>query len=306
MAKAPRDFYKVLGVSRKASTKDIKQAYRRLARQYHPDVTGDDEAATQRFREITEAYDTLVDPARRRNYDLFGRPDDSALAGLSDDLTRAFDQLKSLFVRGPTEPSPGVDAELDARVTFQEAWTGARKDIPVTLTRPCATCHGTGTDAGKSCAACKGRGARIQTEQLAVTIPAGVDDGTRLRLKQRGSAGQNQGPPGDLYLRIAVDDDERFERDDDTLFTEVRVGLRDAMLGSAVDVPLPDGSQVTMTVPPGTQGGQVFRLRGKGFPRITTGARGDLLVTVQLRVPRKLGADAHALLQELSEVVPDL
>jgi molecular chaperone DnaJ len=342
-----RDYYRTLGVSKGASDAEIKRAYRRLARQLHPDVTGDDPRSTERFKEITEAYEVLSDPRRRRSYDLFGgpgptgRPGSDAgpqpFAGFAD----AFTEVLRRTQRRSAGPEPGIDVERTLAVTLAEAATGCEKVLELDVTRPCAVCEGkgwpkdkppetcpdcagTGTKGGTfplkrtcprceglgnvrryTCKACAGEGHKRDKERLKVTVPAGVDDGTRLRLKGRGEAGRNGGIAGDLYVVVEVEPDPRFERDGADLRTTLRVGLRDALLGGRAEVPLPDGSAV-MTIPPGTQGGQIFRIRGRGMPRLAGDRSGDVLVTVQLRIPRELSADARALVEKLAAAVPEL
>lgn len=343
---SPRDYYKTLGVSKGATEAEIKRAYRRLARQLHPDVTGDDPRSTERFKEITEAYEVLSDPRRRRNYDLFGAPADRGRpapdAGpqpFADFADAVADVLRRTQRKGG--PEPGVDVERTVQITLTEAATGCEKLVDLDLMRPCESCagkgfpsdkppepcpdcQGSGTKGGAfplkrtcrrceglgtvrryTCKACAGEGQRREKETLKVTIPAGVDDGTRLRLKGRGEAGRHNGAPGDLYVVVAVDADARFERDGADLKTTVRVGLRDALLGGRTEVPLPDGSAV-MTIPAGTQGGQVFRVRGRGMPRMNGGRPGDVLVTVQLRIPRELSPDARAMIEKLAGILPEL
>ncbi len=274
-----RDYYEVLGVRRKATEREIKQAFRRLAREFHPDVTGDDPVATERFKEITEAYECLSDAQKRRRYDLFGAPGDdggSLFDGFAD-VSGAVDAIRDLFRRGEEDPVPGEDLEIDVDVPFRTAFEGGK--VPLVLTP---------------------RGGKAQT--LTITVPPGVDNGSRLRLREKGMAGKKGGPPGDLFVRVEVEDDPRFFRDKKDLYVEVKVPLKDALVGGRVEVPLPDGS-LTMTVPPGTQGGQVFRLAEKGFVVLGKKERGDLFVTVQLRVPKKVGAKAHALIQQLDELL---
>jgi molecular chaperone DnaJ len=341
---AARDYYKVLGVPRKATQREIKAAYRRLARKYHPDVTGEDDHATERFKEITEAYETLSDPKRRRAYDLFGtaKDDTGPFDGFADGVS-GFADLFGDFFRGgdPTKPAPGVDVEVDLEVTFQEAFDGAQKVVEAELLRPCSECEGRGAPkdvkpgpcdecdgtgkvgaAGplpfkracprcdgrgrvypKKCKACRGKGSRQEKERLKVTVPPGVDDGSRLRLKKRGAAGHNGGPPGDLYVRVSVADDERFERDGEDVHTQVRVPVSVALLGGHAEVDTPTG-RARLTVPAGTQGGQVFRLRDKGFAALGGKRRGDLYVTVQLSVPR-LDDSQRRQVEELRDVVSD-
>jgi molecular chaperone DnaJ len=334
---APRDYYKTLGVRKGATDAEIKRAYRKLARQLHPDVTGDDPKSTEKFKQITEAYEVLSDPKRRRTYDLFGAPSSSSapdppFAGFADAFA---DVLRRNQRR--TGPEPGIDVERTLRVTLHEAATGCEKHIDVELLRPCAVCEGkgypkdkppetcpecggTGTKGGTfplkrtctkcdgegvirkyTCKACAGEGNKRVSERLKVTVPAGVDTGTKLRLKGRGEAGKGGGPAGDLYVVIEVHGDPRFERDGADLKTTLRIGIKDALLGGRAEVPLPDGSAV-MTIPAGTQGGQVFRIRGRGMPRLNGDKAGDVLVTVQLKVPKHLSPDTRALVEKIPEL----
>lgn len=329
-------------MTRRAGEREIKAAYRRLARQYHPDVTGDDRTATERFKEITEAYECLSDPRRRRTYDLFGHPQGGGGSGPFEGFGKGIKDFADLFQesfrqRDATKPHPGVDVEVDLDVTLQEAFEGAQKTVEAELYRPCTDCGGEGAPKGTRrqtcpdckgtgkagtkgplpfrrscvgcvgkgtiptdrCRACKGRGARTLKERLKVTVPAGVDTGARLRLKGRGSAGENGGPSGDLYVRIRVVEHPRFERRGDDLWTEVRIPVSEAILGGNVEVELPVGGTARMSVPPGTQGGQVFRLREKGFPSLGKGSHGDLLVTVQLKVPTEIDPKAREMLDRL-------
>jgi molecular chaperone DnaJ len=298
--KKTRDYYEVLDVPRNADERAIKQAYRKLARLYHPDVTGDDGPATERFREITQAYETLSDPKRRRSYDLFGAPGQQGAVdgfGLDDALA----QIRSIFTRDKSGPRPGVDVEVDVTVTFAEAFTGAKKDVKVVLDRPCKTCGGSGKVTGERCKTCRGQGARLTDDTLVVTIPRGIADLSRLRLKGRGPVGEHQGPPGDLYVVVHVSPDRRFERDGDTLLTEVWVKASTALLGGTTDVGLPDETHVTMTVPAGTQGGQVFRLREQGFAGPGKSGRGDVLVTLHIALPKKLSDEERVLIEKVRD-----
>jgi DnaJ-class molecular chaperone len=240
-----------LGVDRNASEGDIKRAYRKLARELHPDITGDDPRATERFKEVTVAYETLSDAQRRRSYDMFGNRDAPPPQGVSLDLDSLLDQVFPSRKKKP-RPEPGVDLEKPLPVTFIESYTGCIKSL----------------------------------DRIKVTVPAGVDTGTRLRLKAQGGKGFDGGPDGDLYVLIHVADDSRFRRDGDDVVVDITVPLKTVMLGGAVDIPLPDGS-ARMTVPASTQGGRVFRLRNKGFPRpgAAPAVRGDLLATVRVQIP---------------------
>lgn len=266
-----RDYYRLLGVDRSANEGDIKRAYRKLARELHPDVTGDDPRATERFKEITVAYETLSDQQRRRSYDMFGTKDAPPPQGINLDLDSLLDQVFPNRKKKP-RPEPGIDLEKSLQVTFIESFTGCTKPL----------------------------------ERIKVVVPAGVDDGTRLRLKGQGSKGFDGGPDGDLYVVIRVADDDRFRRDGPDVLVDVPVPLKTVLLGGVVDIPLPDGS-ARMTVPATTQGGRVFRLRGKGFPKAGSGAagpRGDVLATVRVQVPAVPAAlvdDVMALLGKLGQ-----
>jgi molecular chaperone DnaJ len=338
-----RDYYKVLGISRSASDVEIKRAYRRLARQLHPDVTGDDPRSTERFKEITHAYEVLSDSKRRRAYDMFGAPDGAGGRAAPPDGFGIGDLFEEIFGKSAKKPAePGVDVEHDVRVTFAEGFSGTERTVDVQLNRtcsvcagkghpqdqppkPCTDCKGTGVKMGatlplrracptcdgrgkifvKVCSACGGEGTRVEKDHLKVTIPPGVDTGTRLRLRGKGAAGKHGGPTGDLYVVVTVEPDERFERHGDDLVTDLRIGLKDALLGGKVDVALPDGA-ARMAIPPGTQGGQTFRIKGRGFKKLANGVPGDVLVTVQLRVPRTLNDSQRALIEQLADAVPDL
>jgi len=267
-----RDYYRQLGVPREASDADIKRAYRKLARELHPDVTGDDPRATEQFKAITEAYEVLSDPQRRRSYDLFGTRDAPPPGGAGVpplDLDGVLDQLFP-GRKKRKRPEPGTDAERSLRISFAEAYTGVTRALD---------------------------GA------LKVVVPAGIDDGARLRVRGKGGRGADGGPDGDLYVQIHVDPHPTFRRDGDDVLVDVVAPLSTMLLGGAVAVPLPAGAAVKMTVPAGTQGGQVFRLRGKGFVHSPGGdACGDVLATIQIRIPQVDDGDraaVDALLQRL-------
>lgn len=263
-----RDFYRLLGVDKNATEGDIKRAYRKLARELHPDVTGNDPRATERFKQVTEAWETLSDPQRRRSYDLFGTKDQPPPGGpgLNLDLDSLLEQLFPGRKKKP-RPEPGVDMEKTLTISFVDSYIGCTKPL----------------------------------EHLKVVVPAGVNDGTRLRLKGQGRKGFDGGPDGDLYIVIRVDADPRFSRAGDDVLVEVPTPLRTVLLGGQIEIPLPDGS-ARMTIPAGTQGGRVFRLRGKGFSHKNGAARGDLLATVFVQIPAvpvELRDDVEALLTRL-------
>jgi curved DNA-binding protein len=260
-----RDYYRILGVPKGADVSEVKRAYRKLARELHPDVTGDDPRATERFKQVTEAYEVLSDPQRRRSYDLFGTKDSPPPGGdgFSLDLDGILDQVFPNRKKKP-RPEAGVDVDDGVRISFHEAFSGCEKVLA---------------------------GSKIK-----VTIPAGVDDGTRLRLKGQGGKGEGGGPDGDRYVRVTVDDDPNFRRDGLDVLVDVTVALKTVLLGGVVDIPLcgVGAGSVTMTLPAATQGGQVFRLRGKGFLKLNGTLRGDLLATVQVKIPVVDEADRSA------------
>ena len=268
VASVARDYYRILGVEKGASEADIKRAYRKLARELHPDVTGDDPRATERFKQCTEAYEVLSDPQRRRSYDLFGSKDAPPPGGpgLNFDLDALLDSVFPGRKKKP-KPEPGVDVDDAVRVSFHEAYSGCEK---------------------------------VLRDKVKLTIPAGVEDGTRLRLRGKGGKGDGGGPDGDRYVRVSVDDDAVFARAGLDVVCDVKVPLSVVVLGGSVDVLLPGlpagggAPSVKMTIPAGTQGGQVFRLRGKGFVKLGSPARGDLLLTVQVKIPAVGDADREA------------
>ena len=343
-----RDYYEILGVHRKATPKEIKAAFRQIARENHPDVTGDDPQATALFKEATEAYECLSDEKQRRTYDLFGHPDDNGLPGFSmpgfENLGFVSDIIADFVGKGadPTAKEPGVDMEIALDITFDEAFLGCEKTIDTHLRRPCSDCEGKGApkDAtwseckscegsgkktkigpipfGRGCTTCRARGevpsqkcrgchgtgARDEKGKVRVRVPAGARDGSKLRLKGRGAAGANGGAPGDLYVKLTVAADDLHERDGDDLLSQVRVGLFDALYGCEQEVKLP-GGKTRFKVPPGTQGGQTFRLRGKGFVKGSQKDRGDAYVTVQVRLPKEIGGEDKALFDALRERNPN-
>ena len=331
-----KDFYKTLGLTESASEADIKKAYRKLSKQYHPDAPGGDET---RFKEISSAYDVLGDPAKRKEYDEVRRLGPMAGAGNPfggftnttnfrvDDLG---DILGGLFnrgrARGPQRPGPrrGADLEATLHLGFDDAVKGITTTVNVTSDAACGTCSGTGAAPGTSpviCGACGGRGVRDENQGLfsfstpcrecagtgmkvetpcptcagsgivhrprgiKVRIPAGVEDGQRIRVKGRGGAGANGGPSGDLFVTAKVAPHPLFGRKGKHLTLTVPVTFAEATLGATITVPTLDGT-VTLRIPEGTPSGKTFRVKGRGAP--VAGAPGDLLVTVEVAVPSSL------------------
>jgi molecular chaperone DnaJ len=347
------DFYVVLGLTRGATESDIKRAYRRLARRFHPDINPGDRAAEVRFRQILEAYETLVDPDRRSRYEAGVRPDtasegrgsgfegfDFSPRGAEPAVTFGDLFADVLRDRGRTPPpaARGADLHLDVQLSFHEAFGGVSRPIVVTrrvscrrcagtgrarasgapclvchgrgtarsvrghmvFSRPCGGCGGSGHQRPHPCELCTGLGQETRAETLEAGIPAGVADGECLRVEGMGNSGAGSGPSGDLYLTVHVAPHAVFRRDGHDLHVTVPVAVHEAALGARIDVPIPEGS-TRIRVPPGTQSGHRFRLRGRGMPT-RDGARGDLLVMVQLRLPAILDERSKELLREFGRI----
>jgi len=348
------DYYELLEVSRDASADDLKKAYRRLARQYHPDANPDDPAAEAKFKEISEAYAVLADDDARARYDRFGAEGLRGGAGgdpFNFDLNDIFENFfgGSPFgggrSRGPTGPPRGQDQEVVLDLDFEEAMFGVDRRVelrtavgcdscdgigatPGTLiqtcstcggqgqvrqvrqsllgqmmtTAPCPTCNGIGEEVPDPCSACGGEGRRMDTRSYEVRVPAGVDTGSTLRLTGRGAAGPRGGDSGDLYVHLRVADSDRFVREGDHLIAEQPVSMLQAALGARIEFETLDGPE-ELAIPPGTQPGEVLRLRGHGVPRLEGRGRGrgDLLISLRVDIPTKLSNDDEAVLRELAE-----
>ena len=325
-----RDFYDVLGVPRSASDKEVRQAFRRLARKYHPDVNPGDTKAEERFKEINRAYEVLSDTDKRKKYDRYGERWEQAEAfdqarragGAGGAFTQTFD-LGDLFGRGrgggrggPFEgifeaftgrrgPLRGQNVEYAAEVTLEEAFQGTTRLLGLQSEEACATCGGSGQIAGAVCHVCQGGGAVVRPKRLEVKIPAGVQDGARVRIAGEGHPGVGGGPRGDLYVVVRVRPHPRFERKGADLVTEAGVALEDAVLGGEVEVQTLSGKQVALKIPPLTQNGRVFRLSGLGMPKVEAKgknkARGDLLVRVRVVLPEALSDRERELFERLRE-----
>lgn len=344
------DHYATLGVSRDASAEDIKRAYRKLARQYHPDANQQDPASADRFKEITHAYEVLSDPAKRQRYDMFG--DDRAGVGATGfaDFGGISDLFATFFGGAPSSgsrragPMRGADILAQVELTLEEAETGVERDVeietlaecpdcggsgaaPGTFPTPCQDCGGTGeirqtrrtmlgnviTAATCSrcggtgqrihdpCPECSGRGVTPVVDTLTVRVPPGVDDGAQLRVTGRGQAGARGGRSGDLYVSIRVEPHPVFRRVGDDLGCEVAVPMTIAALGGEVEVPTLDGAEM-IEVSPGTQSGEVVRLRGLGMPRMDRAGRGELVALLKVEIPTDLDSEQAELLRELARL----
>ena len=334
-----KDLYEILGVSKTASADEIKKAYRKLARQFHPDRNPGDAAAEERFKEIQGAYDVLSDPEKRKQYDQLGsRMFQGAPGGggfqWSGDFGDLGDLLGGIFgrmggsasARARPRAERGADAGVAVNLSFEDSLKGLTTKIPVELEMPCATCGGSGAEPGttpticpvcrgrgvtsedegvfafsrpcprcggngtvieKPCRTCKGSGRQRRTKRYTVKIPAGVKDGTQIRLKGKGEPGLAGGPAGDLVVTTRVAASPLFERRGSDLVIEVPVTYAEAALGAEVEVPTPDG-RIALKVPAGTQDGKLLRIRGQGAPKLNGGGKGDLLARVRVVVPTKL------------------
>ncbi len=270
-----RDYYAVLGVATSADLREIRRAYRALARQYSPDVNFWDAGGRALFEEISEAYRVLSDPGARSMYDRFG-------ASLVD---RA------------ASPSGhrGDDLHATVALSFAAAARGVTLAVDLNRLSPCPACHGRG------CSECRS-GVRPMPESVSVAIPAGVDTGTQLRIPEQGHAGPFGGARGDLIVSTRVSDHPAFVRKGDNLHCEVPITIGEAILGARIRVPALDG-EATLVIPAGTQSGQAFRLRGRGVPRLHRDGAGDTYVTVRVEIPRGLDAHTQELVRELDRLV---
>jgi len=275
-----RDYYAVLGVAATAAPREIRQAYRRLARQYSPDVNFWDTTARALFDEIAEAYRILIDPDARSLYDRFGAQ--------PDPLTAA---------------RRGEDVHVAVELGFADAARGRTVELTVPRFSPCTACDAQGRTAVEVCDTCAGRGVRRQQDRVSVPIPAGVDSGMQVRVPGQGSAGPFGGPRGDLLVSTRVREHPFFVRKGEGVHCELPISVWEALRGTRVRVPTPQGEAV-IVVPPATQPGQVFRLRGQGLPRPGDDAAGDLFVTVRVEVPGGLDARTDELVRELERLVP--
>jgi molecular chaperone DnaJ len=318
---AGKDYYAILGVDKKATAKEIKQAYRKLARKYHPDVNPGDKSAEAKFKEINSAHEVLSDPEKRKKYDQFGEnwqhADQFAQAGRQqgtwgyspggttfeftdvggEGFGSIFDSiLGGLGGRRSRRPQRGRDLEHPVEVSLEEAFHGAARILETQVEEACPSCKGQG------CAACGGLGAVMRPKRLEVKIPHGVRNGSRVRIAGKGGPGYGGGSPGDLYLLVSVKSDKRFHRTGDDLEVEVPVPLMEAILGGEVQVPTLGGKKLALKIPPETQNGKVFRLAKQGMPHLGRDGRGDLLANVKVVLPTKLSAQEKQLFEELKAI----
>ncbi len=360
---ATGDYYQVLGVADTATQQEIKKAYRRLAKEHHPDANPNNPQSAERFKQISEAHGTLSDPDKRKQYDQMrrlgafdtrarrpggtgssarpaGGPSVEEEIDLGDmgGLGGLGDIFSSIFGRGRREEQQGETIESMLEVPFRTAVLGGKIGVTMPVTDACATCHGSGGAPGarietcdecngrgtisfgqggfavnRPCPKCRGRGkipsklcptchgaGEVRTERtVTITVPPGTETGSRVRLKGQGQPGRGGSPAGDLIISFQVQPDHFFERDGDDLLVEIPINVAQAMLGTNVRVRTIDGKKVLLRVPPGTQPGRKFRIKGQGVER--NGKRGDQLVRVKVTLPEKLTPEQEELMRKFAE-----
>jgi molecular chaperone DnaJ len=346
-----KSLYEVLGVPKGASEDEIKKAYRKLAREHHPDRNPGDKAAEERFKEVQGAYDMLSDPEKRKQYDAFGSTNGRGAAGGAGNVNFDFgdlgDFLGGIFggAGGPRQQRPrgmrGADIEAQGRLSFDDSLRGIETRIPVevetacsecggtgakpgtspkicpecngrgvlaesqglfALSQPCPRCRGNGTVIEDPCPRCHGSGRERRTKRYTVKIPAGVKDGTRIRLKGKGEAGLNGGPAGDLQVVTRVAASPVYQRRGEAdLLVEIPVSFPTAALGGNVEAPTPEGA-VSLRIPAGSEDGKLLRIKGRGAPKLKGGGKGDVLARLKIAVPKKPNKKERELLEELRKV----
>ena len=353
------DYYRLLGVNRNAPADEIKKAYRKLARKYHPDVNPGDKHAEERFKKISEAYDVLSDSKKREVYDAYGTYSDNLRGGATGqgpgvdfagfDFSglggSGFSDIFSQFFQGTARssaPKKGEDLEYQVSMGFDEALRGLQTRITYARRETCQTCHGKGLSgdsrarecslchgtgrmtqmkgrmkfttactqcggtgrAGKACETCHGDGRVPTTDNLEIKIPPGVQTGSRIRFAGKGDAGVQGAPAGDLYIVTTVGSHPFFERTGDNVYCKVPITLTEATLGAKIEVPTVDG-RAMLKIPPGTQHGQKFRLRERGFPSLRSATHGDQFVEVQVVLPKIGDERSKEILRELARLNPE-
>jgi molecular chaperone DnaJ len=354
-----RDYYEILGVPRTASSEEVKRAYRKLAVKFHPDKNPDDPHAEEKFKELGEAYDVLMDADKRSAYDRYGHAAFAQGTGARGGFHDPFDIFREVFGGGGgifetffggggggmagEDRQRGSDLRYDMQITLEEAAFGVEKEIEVRKLDTCDKCHGTGAEPGSrtiNCPTCAGRGQVISSRgffqvsqtcprcrgtgqiverpcrqcdgegrverasRIKLKIPAGITAGSRLRSSGNGEAGIRGGPHGDLYVVIHIREHKVFQRDEDNLYCEVPIPFSVAALGGELAVPTLEG-KAHVRIPPGTQSGQIFKLRGRGIVNVNGRERGDLLARVIVEVPTRLNAEQRQKLAEFADLCRD-
>ncbi len=369
-----RDYYEVLGVSKNATDEELKKAYRKLAKKYHPDANPDNpKEAEAKFKEVNEAYENLSDPQKRRMYDQFGFDGPQGFGGGAgaggpfgggyysytssgfDDFGDLGDIFSSFFggsfggrtsSRTSRGPVKGADLKASIDITFEEAYSGVEKEIilnrnetcsvchgngakagtkPETCTichgtgtvkqvqntilgqmqtqRPCTNCHGTGTVIKEPCENCKGKGTVRKQAKIKIKIPAGIDDGQTIILRNEGEPGEKGGEKGDLYIVIRLKKHRIFTREKNNVLCDIPITFTQATLGADLQIPMVDGSKETYRIPEGTQTGTKFVIRNKGFKSVNGSFQGDFVFTVQVQVPKRLTKEQRDILTQLAKTM---
>lgn len=348
-----RDYYDILGVPRQAGEEEIKKSYRQLALKFHPDRNPGDKGAEENFKEAAEAYEVLHDPQKRRLYDTYGH---EGLSGTGFSGFRGFEDIFSSFgdifqdffsfggfggqARQRTAARPGDDLLVALNLSFEEAVSGAEKEVEIDTFLGCTRCTGSGAEPGTRetiCPACQGSGQVVQSQgffristscvrcqgtgnvlvspckqcqgqgrtkkkkTVQVRVPAGVDSGTRLRLRGEGESGYRGGAAGDLYVKLEVTPHPQIERDGDNLYCKISISFLQAILGDTVEMPTLDGAK-SLHIAPGTQPGAVVRFEGEGVSKLRGYGKGDLFVEVEVRIPKNITPRQEELLKEFMEL----
>lgn len=285
------DYYEILGLSKGASSDEIKKAFKKKAMKFHPDRTGNDKTAETKFKEAKEAYDVLSDPQKKSMYDQYGTTDfGGGFGGRSQggfqggfNASGFEDVFEDLFgdifgggrSRNPNRPYKGADLEYHLQLTLEEAAFGIEKVVKFRT--------------------------KSEDKEISISIPAGVDNGDRVRLSGKGEPGINQGPPGDLFIRVVLEKHSIFERDGNNLYCTVPISFAEATLGAEIEIPTLSNNKVSIDIPPGTQTGKYFRLKGKGIKSVRGGNIGDLMCSVQIETPVNLSDEQKNILAQFDE-----
>ncbi|HIE41754.1 MAG TPA: molecular chaperone DnaJ [Nitrospinaceae bacterium] len=338
-----RDYYEVLGVSRNADESELKKAYRQRALKYHPDKNPGDKQAEDKFKEASEAYNVLKDSEKRQIYDQYGHDGLKGQGfGGFDDIVSQFGDIFGDFFGGKEQQRSGSDLRLDISISFKEAVFGAQKEVEVSKHNPCGTCEGSGSKPGHRpqpcrtcrgtgqvvraqgffsvqapcpdcrgagqvithpCIECRGDGRVLKNKNLSINIPAGVDDGSRLRLRGEGEPGPGGLPPGDLYVIMHVAAHEFFHREGQDIHCRMNLTFSQAALGTEIQVPLlEDGKTKTISIKAGVQTNTAHRISGAGVPQLRGHSKGDQIIHLNIETPKRLNKKQRDLFKELAEL----
>ena len=342
-----KDYYEILGISRSASSEELKKAYRTLAMKYHPDKNPGNSNAEKKIKELNEAYDILKDTQKRNAYDQMGHKAFSSDSNGNNGFTDIFEEMVSEFMGGGTRAntneyqSKGTDLRYNLDITLEDAFKGMKKKINIianskcnictgtglaqgakpetcntcngrgkvrtqqgffTIERNCYTCHGMGQKISNPCKGCNGNGRIKKEKTILANIPAGIEDGSRIRLTGEGESGIRNGPSGDLYIFIQIKNHNFFERNGNDNYCTIPISMVTASLGGDIEVPTIEAGKARVKIPPGTQSGKKFRLRNKGMSILRSRNRGDMFIQVMVETPTKISKKQKDLLIEFSNL----